>query len=241
MEKELEREIEAYFTKRAATYSDLDEPQTIVSCVRAIGMVDHMEIMGLKKDDKIIDVGCGTGRFLKPFSRARAFGLDLTENMLKEAKKYNVPLVRADAACLPFKDGSFDIVHSTGLLGVFRSKEILEEAARAAKKGGRVFTSFPAATSVSGLVTLFFMKLGYNPSLLDYWYTKDEIRKMYPGNIKIKNIYRLGFEPPFQRIYKNIQSEWLSKFFLFLERNLRDKPLFKYFGARFLVEGTKNK
>jgi ubiquinone/menaquinone biosynthesis C-methylase UbiE len=239
MKKELEKEIEAYFTKRASTYSDLDEPKTIVGCVRAIGIIDHMEIMGIKESDRVIDIGCGTGRFLAPFSRAKGFGLDLTTNMLMKAKTYNVPLVRADAAYLPFKDGSFDIVHSTGLLGIIRSKEILEEAARITKKGGKTFTSFPVTTSVSGIVTLFFMKFGYNPSLLDYWYTKDEIREMCPDSVRINNIYRLGFEPPFQRIYKNIESAWLSRVFLFLERNLRDKPFFKYFGARFLVEGVK--
>lgn len=239
MGKELEREIEAYFTKRAATYSDLDEPDTIVRCVRAIGLYDHMKAMRLKETDKVIDIGCGTGRFLKPLSKAHGSGLDLTENMLKEAKVYGVPLVRADAAHLPFKNESFDVVHSTGLLGIIRSKKILEEAARITKKEGRVLISFPATTSVSGLVTLFFMKFGYNPSLLDFWYTKGEIREMYPEDMKIKNIRRLGFEPPFQRIYKNIESERLSRVFLFLERNLRDKPLFKYFGGRFLVVGVK--
>ncbi|MBU2559884.1 hypothetical protein KKA03_03225, partial [archaeon] len=71
-------EIEAYFKKRAATYSDLDEPKTIVGCVRAIGIVDHLGIMGLKESDRVIDIGCGTGRFLKPFSKAHGFGVDLT-------------------------------------------------------------------------------------------------------------------------------------------------------------------
>ena len=239
MEKELERELEAYFTKRAATYSDLDAPKTIVGCVRAIGILDHMAVMGLKETDKVIDIGCGTGRFLKPFSKARGFGLDLTTNMLKEAKIYNVPLIRADAEYLPFKDGSFDVVHSTGLLGIIRSKKILEEGARITKKQGRTFISFPATTSVSGLVTLFFMKLGYNPSLLDYWFTKAEIREMFPPDVKIKNILRLGFEPPFQRIYRDIESQKLVKLFLAIEKRLRDRPLFKYFGARFLVEGEK--
>ena len=239
MEKERGKELVEYFTGRAATYSELDEPKTIVGCVRAIGVVDHMEIMRLKKTDKVIDVGCGTGRFLGPFSKAHGIGLDLTENMLKEAKVYGMPLVRADAAHLPFKDGSFDVVHSTGLLGIVRSKKILAEAARITKKEGRTFISFAATASISGLVTLFFMKFGYNPSLLDYWYTKKEIREMFPDDMKIKNIRRLGFEPPFQRIYKNIESELLSKLFLFLEKNLRDKPLFKYFGGRFLVEGVR--
>jgi ubiquinone/menaquinone biosynthesis C-methylase UbiE len=235
----MKKELEAYFTRRAATYSELDEPKTIVGCVRAIGVVDHMAIVGLKSSDMVVDIGCGTGRFLKPFSFASGFGLDLTANMLKEAKVHDVPLVRGDAACLPFKDGSFDVVHSTGLLGILRSKEILEEAARVAKEQGRIFISFPATTSVGGAVALFFMKLGYNPSLLDCWYTKGQIKEMFPGSVKITNIYRLGFEPPFQRLYKNIESERLSRLFLFLEKILRDKPLFKYFGARFLVEGRQ--
>lgn len=236
----MKRELERYFTKRAATYSDLDEPKTIVGCVRAMGLKDHMAIMGLESSDIVVDIGCATGRFLKPFSFARAIGLDLTVNMLEKAKVYGVPLVRADAAHLPFKDGSLDVTHSTGLLGILRSKEILEEAARVTKKQGRIFISFPAATSVSGIVTLFFMKFGYNPSLLDFWYTKGEIRGTFPASVRITNIYRLGFEPPFQRWYKGIESETLAKIFLAIEKRLRDKPLFKYFGARFLVEGVKD-
>jgi ubiquinone/menaquinone biosynthesis C-methylase UbiE len=234
----MKKKLEQYYTRRARTYSDLDEPRTIVACVRAIGIDDHMEIMALKSSDKILDVGCGTGRFLKPFCIARAFGIDLTVNMLKRARGL-APLVRGDAEYLPFKDSSFDIVHSAGLLGVYCSKKILKEVARVAKRQGRVFISFPAAMSVSGLVALFFMKFKYNPSLLDYWYTRKEIKKMFPENVKITNIYRLGFEPPFQRLYKNLESKKLSQLFLFLEKKLRDKPLFKYFGARFLVEGVK--
>jgi ubiquinone/menaquinone biosynthesis C-methylase UbiE len=239
MEKEHELEIIAYFTGRAATYSELDEPKTIVGCVRAIGVVDHMRIMALWKSERVIDIGCGTGRFLGPFSDARGIGLDLTENMLHEAKVHGVPLVRADAEYLPFKDGSFDVAHSTGLLGIVRSKEIIEEAARITKKGGRTLISFPAKASVSGLVALFFMRLGYNPSLLDFWYTRGDIRDMYPESIKIKTIHRIGFEPPFQRIFKDIESKALSKIFLAIEKRLRDKPLFGYFGGRFLVEGVK--
>jgi ubiquinone/menaquinone biosynthesis C-methylase UbiE len=49
-----------------------------------------------------------------------------------------VPLVRGDAESLPFKDSAFDVVHSTGLLGICRSKKILEEAARVTKEQGRV-------------------------------------------------------------------------------------------------------
>jgi ubiquinone/menaquinone biosynthesis C-methylase UbiE len=235
----MKKELEEYYSKRAKTYADLDEPKTIVAAVRGIGIADHLDIISPGEGEKILDIGCGTGRFLRPFSKAKVVGTDLTLNMLEKARAF-APLVRADAEHLPFKDESFDLVHSAGLLGVYRSQKVLEEAARVTKKKGRLYVSFPATTSVSGVVTLLLQKLlRYNPSLLDYWYTKGEIKAMYPDEVDIKEIHRLGWEPPFQRWYKKLESEKLVRLFLFLEKNLRDKPLFKYFGARFLAEGIK--
>ncbi len=234
----MKRDVEAYYAKRAATYSDLDEPYTIVSCVRAIGIADHMRIIAPKPSDKILDMGCGPGRFLEPFSIAHAYGVDFSTNMLKLAKGKGANLVRGDVEHLPFKEGVFDVVHSAGLLGVYRSRKILIEAARVASRGGRVYMSFPATTSVSGLVVKLLHGF-YNPALMDYWYTKEEIMEMLPDNVTVKGIHRLGWEPPFQRVYRRLESKLLTRIFLFLEDKLSDKPLFKYFGARFLVEAMK--
>ncbi len=234
----MKRDVEAYYAKRAATYSDLDEPNTIVSSVRAIGIADHMRIIAPKPSDRILDLGCGPGRFLEPFSIAHAYGVDFTIDMLRLAKGKGANLVRGDVENLPFKDNIFDIVHSAGLLGVYRSKKILIEAARVAKRGGRIYTSFPAAESVSGLMVKLLQGF-YNPALMDYWYTKEEIMEMLPADVAVKGIHRLGWEPPFQRVYRRLESKLLTRIFLFLEDKLSDKPLFKYFGARFLVEAAK--
>jgi hypothetical protein len=124
-------------------------------------------------------------------------------------------------------------------LGVYKSHQISEEMTRVTKKKGRIFISFPAAASVSGVLAKGFLKLGWNPTLLDFWYTKKEITDILPEGVRLINLHRLGFEPPFQRLYKKIVSRGLVQVFIFLEKNLRDKPLFKYFGSRFFVEAIK--
>lgn len=227
-----------YYTRRAATYSDLDELNTIVACVRAIGIMDHLRIIAPMPGEKILDLGCGTGRFLGPLSVSDVFGVDFTHDMLKRAKKTSAKLVRGDVEHLPFKDESFDIVHSAGLLGVYRSKRILEEASRVTRRGGRIYMSFPATMSVSGLMVKLLRRF-YNPSLMDYWYTKGEVLAMLPRNIKYKAMYRLGWEPPFQRLYRHLESNTLVRLFISLEKRLKNKPLLRYFGARFLLEGVK--
>ncbi len=234
----MKRDVEAYYAKRAATYSDLDEPDTIVSCVRAIGIADHMRIIAPKPGDKILDLGCGPGRFLGPFTVADAYGVDFTLNMLVPAKVKGAKLVRGDVENLPFKDEVFDVIHSAGLLGVYRSRRILAEATRVAKKRGRIYISFPATTSASGLMVKLLRGF-YNPALMDYWYTKYEIIEMLPEGIELKKIHRLGWEPPFQRVYRHLKSKLLTTAFLFLAGKLRDKPLFRFFGARFLLEAAK--
>jgi ubiquinone/menaquinone biosynthesis C-methylase UbiE len=71
--------VKKYYEKRAKTYEDLNKPTTIVSSVRSIGINDHLEIMDVKREDLILDVGCGQGRFLGPLNaRSSVVGLDFT-------------------------------------------------------------------------------------------------------------------------------------------------------------------
>lgn len=89
---------------------------------------------------RTLDLGCGTGRNLPLYGEGlRVIGVDPEEAMLKRARRRgpNVPLVRARAEALPFKDGAFDTVVS-GL--VFCSvKDVarsLAEARRVLKDDG---------------------------------------------------------------------------------------------------------
>jgi len=68
---------------------------------------------------RILDVGCGTGRYLRRLtaSRYRIIGLDLSRKMLARAKhnlgsRTDICLVQASAATLPFKPFTFDRIMS---------------------------------------------------------------------------------------------------------------------------------
>jgi len=70
----------------------------------------------------MLDIGAGTGRLLeslnKKFPDAELVGVDLAFGMTSHAKKRfqasaNVSLACGDAECLPFREGSFDLVVST--------------------------------------------------------------------------------------------------------------------------------
>jgi ubiquinone/menaquinone biosynthesis C-methylase UbiE len=237
----MKRDLKRYYHHRASSYSDLDDAPTIVSRVRSIGMADHIRIMEPTEEDLVLDVGCGTGRFVSALAPyCRVIGVDMTQRMLEGAKGAGRPLVLSDAEGLPFKDAAFDMVHSAGLLGIYRSPEIIKECARVLKPGGRAFISFPASGSVSGAVFKVVKKAtGRNPTLLDHWYTMDEVEEMFSGVLTIEKVHRLGWEPPFQRWYKKVESVKLVQLFDALEHRLRDKPLFSYFSGRYLVSAVK--
>lgn len=72
------------------------------------------------RPERVLDFGCGVGRLLVPLARtgAAAVGVDVSEGMLKEARKNcdafslgGVELVRSDDR-LSRVEGSFDFVHS---------------------------------------------------------------------------------------------------------------------------------
>jgi ubiquinone/menaquinone biosynthesis C-methylase UbiE len=64
---------------------------------------------------RTLDLGCGTGRTLPLFSKeARPIGVDISADALRRARKRapRIPLVRASAQALPFRDGAFETVVS---------------------------------------------------------------------------------------------------------------------------------
>jgi ubiquinone/menaquinone biosynthesis C-methylase UbiE len=72
-----------------------------------------LEALALGQDDRLLDVGCGGGSFLR---RARESGcaiagLDHSRDMVRLARaKTGAPIERADATAMPFEDGEFTAV-----------------------------------------------------------------------------------------------------------------------------------
>ena len=99
---------------------------------------------------RLLDVGCGTGRFAAYAAErrgARVWGVDPSPEMLAQARARRIPGAGwkiAPAERLPFKDGWFDGVHAHLVLHVVEDVHAaVEEMARVSAPGGRVVvTSF---------------------------------------------------------------------------------------------------
>ena len=100
---------------------------------------------------RLIDVGCGTGRFLdfvkQVWPRLPVLGLDLSHAYIRHARGHlkrwsNVDLIVANAEAIPAKDNSCDAVTSIFMLHELPKevrRTVIEEAARVLKPGGRQF------------------------------------------------------------------------------------------------------
>jgi len=99
---------------------------------------------GLKEGEKVLDLGCGNGRWSKVFKKKKVdyFGIDNSERLIEIAKE-NFPEAKflvGDALNLPFPDDFFDEVYSIALLHHIPSEDfrikVLKEAKRVLKPGG---------------------------------------------------------------------------------------------------------
>jgi SAM-dependent methyltransferase len=99
--------------------------------------------VGISSGQLVLDLGCGTGVFLRAAADrgARAYGLDASETLIELARR-RVPdadLRVGDMQFLPYEDDFFDLV--TGFNSFFFAADMiaaLREAARVAKPGAPV-------------------------------------------------------------------------------------------------------
>jgi tRNA (uracil-5-)-methyltransferase TRM9 len=98
----------------------------------------------LKEGEKVLDLGCGNGRWYQVFKEKKVdyFGIDNSEKLIEIAKE-NFPDAKffvGDALNLPFSDNFFDKVYSIALLHHIPSEDfrikVLKEAKRVLKPGG---------------------------------------------------------------------------------------------------------
>ena len=104
--------------------------------MRACGWTRAQRVVRTGTSGSILDVGCGPAR-LANGSHEHYVGVDRRMAMLSQGPG-GTTLVCADAAALPFGDGTFDTVVSTALLGLCLPAErrpILREMARVCLKG----------------------------------------------------------------------------------------------------------
>jgi demethylmenaquinone methyltransferase/2-methoxy-6-polyprenyl-1,4-benzoquinol methylase len=130
---------------------------------------DCIEMLDISEDDRVLDVGCGTGfatvGLLEHTPQVEA--LDQSAHQLAKAREKGelaeVDFVRGDAENLPYADETFDAVWSSGSIEYWPTPvDALREARRVTKPGGRVLVVGPrrpngrVAGAIADSIMLFY-------------------------------------------------------------------------------------
>jgi SAM-dependent methyltransferase len=149
-------------------------------------MGDIIRKTGMKGDEKILDVGCGTGRvsiqIAKMLDSGRVTGVDIFEgvsgdtpdiprrNAEIEGVSERVEFRHGNALDLPFDDNTFDIVTMGSVLHEIHSEEdkktAIKEIVRVLKPGGR-FVTLELVRNWKMYLTLLFFAFVWKP--VKYW------------------------------------------------------------------------
>lgn len=140
-----------------------------------------LELLELRPDDHVLEVGFGHGRTL---ARAAALvpagfvaGIDVSEAMVRMARYRNRQLIkegrvevqRADSAQIPYPDGCFDRVYAMHPLYFWQDPRVhLQEIHRVMKAGARFVLGFSPKEDARTVANF--------PAAIYRFYTSDEVQ-----------------------------------------------------------------
>ena len=152
-----EEEAELHFEVGRALALRLGYPQDVLDAVPAealasfAGVGYYFDLAALEPGDAVLDLGSGSGTdvfiaAVKVGESGRAMGIDFTDEQIGKARRLRdregfpqVEFVEGGIGDLPFKEESFDVVVSNGVINLSPVKtQVFAEAARVLRPGGRL-------------------------------------------------------------------------------------------------------
>jgi ubiquinone/menaquinone biosynthesis C-methylase UbiE len=164
------------------------------------------EVVGLRANERVLDVACGTG--VTALAAARRYadvdGIDFSTNALAAARGQaefegldNVAFIEGYAEALPYEDGMFDVVLSTfGVQFVSNQEAAARELIRVCRSGGRIGL---ANWSPRGFFGHFFKLMAdYAPPPMQkmptparpgvLWGTEERLEELFGGHVEFTSI-----------------------------------------------------
>jgi ubiquinone/menaquinone biosynthesis C-methylase UbiE len=152
---EIERIKQAYERRKTEDkgrlYSYFNQANLFVIHQREKALIHSLKKLRLTdlSDRRILDIGCGSGGFLREFVKYGArpknlYGIDLLEERIEKARELNpgIDFRCGDASNLPYEDHFFDIVMQftvfTSILDSGMKQKIASEMLRVLKADGTI-------------------------------------------------------------------------------------------------------
>ena len=210
----------------------------------------------ISKNGFALEVGCGTARllyFLANFGW-QTVGFDFSPSALELArsrfvsKSLEIDLISGNAFNLPFRNRSFDLVSSTGLLEHFENpRSIVREMIRVLKPGGVFYSDIvPKKFSLLRSLDRFQINpLNNQKIIFERSFTRVEIIEMFEGlEIRDLCVVPAGIFLPrkfFPKIltFANRFEYTISKYFGMLTTIFDGTSVAELLGFYFIVLGTK--
>lgn len=181
-----------FFEKRGGVlgteriYTTEDDRENIGSVLK-----HTIEAYGLKffKGKRILDYGCGIGRFVDMFLKAgnKYTGLDLTKVNIEHCKKTypDNTFIEVDGDSLPLEDNSIDVIFTSTVLQHIPENMLLKlkaEFDRILDTNGSMILFENTAEIVSDSIWVFFRPWTYYKKLFDFVDLQREIDITDRGN-----------------------------------------------------------
>lgn len=162
-------------------------------------------LKGETKDKKILDLGCGSGFFIKELTKMGAkkvIGLDISKKLIEIAKKENpkIDFYVGSALKTPFKKNEFDVVVSSLMVHYIKNlNKLFGEISRILnKKGLFVFSMHHPLMEVSERMKINGKKSNKKILLKPYFHNK-----MYQWKLRDK-LNLIGYHHTFEMIFNEL-------------------------------------
>ncbi len=165
------------FDKRASVYDTHIEGLLSEKAYRLI--IDNIK---LNPEDKVLDVGCGTGTVLKKINnicRIKGFGIDIEEKMIEQAKLKlpQMDIQKCDCSNTSFDNEMFDSVIACMTFHHFYDQmAFAKEMSRVLKRGGKLYIVDPKLPSLLRKIVSTFL---INRNIAGKFNTKQEIGSIF--------------------------------------------------------------